>query len=125
MLRVNLEEFLKSIHFNIENQSECRERTDHMATFRCRIGPADAITLRCNHSTNHILTKEGTRARNERPPAGPEKYTEVLGNDMSKQNFRFFSSSENGVFGSENQKFRVMEPVAWDRITFLFRNVGS
>ena len=27
-----------------------------------------------------------TRARSERPPAGPEKYTEVLGNDMTKQN---------------------------------------
>ena len=29
------------------------------------------------------------------------------------------------IFRSENRKFRVGEPIAWDGITFLFLNVGS
>ena len=30
-----------------------------------------------------------SRARSERPPAGPERYTEVLGDSQSTQNFAF------------------------------------
>ena len=71
-----------------------------MAIFRHEIAPADAITLRCNHSTSHVPTKEKTRARSERPPARPEKYTEVLGNDKSKQNFRILTSSKNASFST-------------------------
>ena len=37
--------------------------------------PSLGITLRCNHSTSHIPVIRGTRARSERPPAGPKKYT--------------------------------------------------
>ena len=47
--------------------------------------PGEGITLRQNRSTSHIPSIWDTRARSERPPAGPEKYTEVLGNDISKQ----------------------------------------
>ena len=47
--------------------------------------PGEGITLRQNRSTNHIPSIWGTRARSERPPTGPEKYTEMLGNYKSKQ----------------------------------------
>ena len=49
--------------------------------------PGDGITLRQNRSTSHIPSIWGTRTRSQPPPAEPEKYTEVLGNTMSKQNF--------------------------------------
>ena len=42
-----------------------------------------------------------TRARSERPPAGPEKYTEMLGESMSKRNFRFLSSSKKSIFSKQ------------------------
>ena len=60
--------------------------------------PGDGITLRQNRSTSDIPSIWGTRARSERPPAGPEKYTEVPGNDKSNQNFRFLRSSKNVIF---------------------------
>ena len=60
--------------------------------------PGEGITLRQNRSTSHIPSIWGTRARSERPLAGPEKYTEVLGNDKSKQNVRNFGSSKNALF---------------------------
>ena len=39
-----------------------------------------------------------TRARSERPPAGPEKYTEVLRNDMSKQKNCFSAPPKMRIF---------------------------
>ena len=64
----------------------------------------EAITLRQNRSTSHIPSIWGTRARSERPPAGPEKYTEVLENHMSNQNFRILSSSDNADFSIRKSK---------------------
>ena len=69
--------------------------------------PGDGITLRQNRSTNHIPSILGMRARSERPPAGLEKYTEVPGNNKSKQNFRFFSSIKNTMF---SKNFRHVTP---------------
>ena len=60
--------------------------------------PGHGITLRDNRSTSQIPSMWGTRARSERPPAAPEKYTEVLGNNKCMQNFRFLTSSKHAVF---------------------------
>ena len=40
----------------------------------------------------------GTRVRSERSPVGPAKYAKVLGESMSKQNFRFLRSSKKSNF---------------------------
>ena len=72
-----------------------------MLATNCAKHPGDGITRRQNHSTNHLRT----RARSERPPARPEKYTEVLGESMSKQNFRFLKSSKKSNFSNN---FRLM-----------------
>ena len=40
-----------------KNRYERRKATDSIAGFRRAIAPADAITLRCNHSTTHLNEK--------------------------------------------------------------------
>ena len=57
LLQPNKEHFLGSIRFNIENLSESQKRIDSMAEFRRTIAPANAITLRCNYSTNRVNEK--------------------------------------------------------------------
>ena len=63
-----------------------------------------------------------TRARSERPPAGPEKYTDVLGDNMSEQKHRFFKFSKNAIFSN---KFCHMTdprgPLMLRRCEFIFR----
>ena len=89
------------------------ERTENIKTiFGTNLPnhPGDGITLRQNRSTSHIPTIRGTRARSERPPATPEKYTEMLGNDMSKQNFRFLSFNEHADFSKKNWSRDSMTP---------------
>ena len=72
------------------------------------------IILRCNNSTSHVPTARRTRARNERPPAGPEKYTKVLGNDKCKQHFRFIRFSKKLIFAIKKLKFRSHEKASLD-----------
>ena len=105
MLQLNLTEIYEIDTFrHRKTDPKIAKAQTSMATFRRLIAPADAITLRCNHSTSHVPSSRGTRARSERPPAGPEKYTEVRGNDMSKQHFRFLSFSKNAIFATEISK---------------------
>ena len=88
---------LKSIGFCFKTGA-CTKATGPAA--KC---PRSRITFilegrRQNRSTSHIPSIWGTRARSERPPAGPEIYTEVLGNDKSTKNFRIFGPSKNASF---------------------------
>ena len=47
-------DFLISSFTVTKNQSKIRKRIDYTTAFRGAIAPADDITLRCNHSTNHV-----------------------------------------------------------------------
>ena len=84
--------------------------------------PGTGITLDGRTATSHIPSISGTRARNERPPAGPEKYTEVLGHGMSKQNFQFLQLQQKCIF---SKMFRHMtDPhgaLIMRRCKFIFR----
>ena len=57
--------------------------------------PGDGVTLEGGTALRVIW---GTRARSERPPAGPEKYTEMLRSDETKQNFQFFEVKQKVEF---------------------------
>ena len=62
--------------------------------------PSLGITLRCDHSTNHMNNHERQRVASGK--AG--KYSYTLGFDQYSQNFRRLSSSKNVVFATEISK---------------------
>ena len=95
-----------------KNRSEDRQRPDSMASFRREIAPADAITLRCNHSTNHMGWSVGAPQGMEIKPA----------NEFHE--FKNLNPSAASIFSKiwSFQNFRLMDQVACARITFLFRN---
>ena len=98
-----------------KNRSEGRKRPDSMTGFRRTIAPADAITLRCNHSTSHVNEK---RAAARHWNSRQRENLSILATKTVHQRQYF-------------RKFRVFKisvswtTVAWSGITFSFRNAQS
>ena len=79
-----------------------------------------SLRLACKFSTgknaSHNVEKQkrveslswGTRARSERPAAGPEKYIKMLGYDMSKQSFWCLRSSKKLILGPKVRNFGII-----------------
>ena len=65
-------------------------------------------------SMSHIHATRGTRARSERPLAGPEKNTQMFGDYISQQDFLFLRSSKV-CFLHQNLKFSVPLVNIWHR----------
>ena len=112
MIRRN---FWNTIVSTTKIRSECRKRMDHSSAFRRAIAPADAITLRCNHSTSHVNEK---RAAAMHWNSRQRENLSILATKTVHQRQHF-------------RKFRIFKisvswtTVAWDRITFSFRNAQS
>ena len=90
-----------------------RKRQDCTTTFRRAIARVDDITVRCNHSTSHV---NETWAR--RKALKSRQRTNFM-------NLHALTLHQRQYFGKiqDFQKSDLMEPDAWDCITFLFRNV--
>ena len=86
-----------------------RKRPDQTTAVRRAIAPGD-ITLRCNHSTNHVEWNVGAPQGIEIAPAS--EFDE----------FRGLNPSATSIFSKiwSFQNFWFMDQVAWQRITFLF-----
>ena len=75
--------------------SKGRTFTGRTGPIRGANHPAGAITMRCNHNTNHV--KGRSRAASG-PRQGAQKYAKVLGEDPSKQIFRFWRFTKKNSF---------------------------
>ena len=95
-----------------KNQPESRESTNPVTGHRRQIAPAGAITLRCNHSTNHL--NEEARRRKALKFAPATKFEHI--------------SYQNGppasIFSkiSSFRDFGAMCNFHCEHITFLIRN---
>ena len=98
-----------------KNRSGSRKRPDSMTGFRRTTAPADAITLRCNHSTSHVNEK---RAAARHWNSRQRENLSILATKTVHQRQYF-------------RKFRVFKisvswtTVAWLGVTFSFLNVQS
>ena len=122
LLQHGWEEFLKSIHFHIENRSEWRKRINPIAVVRSRIAPADATALRCNHSTSHVPSKKG-RERVARGSGHAENTRNCSETICLHKISEVGTPTKMQIVRSKNRKFQVMELDAWECITFLFPNI--
>ena len=61
----------------------------------CKFSNGKSASRHVQKRSNLKSRRWGTRARSERPQAGREKYTKVLGDDMPKQYCRCLRSKKN------------------------------
>ena len=95
---------LRIFHLRSSIASKSTENTDFFQNARGQV--VEQIALSRYYSSVQPLHEscpyhKGARARSERPPAGPEKYTKVFGNDKSNQNFRFLMFSKKSMFATK------------------------
>ena len=98
-----------------KNRSECRKCPNSVAGFRRPIAPADAITLRCNHSTSHVNEKRAA-ARHW--------------NSRQRENLTILTTKtvHQRQYVRKLRVFKIVASwttVAWQRITFPFRNAQN
>ena len=104
--------FQNTFYLVTKIQIKVRKPPDSTTAVRRAIALVDDITLRCNHSTNHVGWSVEAPQGIEIEPA----------NEFHE--FRGLNPSAASIFLkiSSFQTFPFMDQIAWPGITFLFRN---
>ena len=85
--------------------------------------PADAITLRCNHSTSHVKWQGGRSRAASGPRQGTKNMPKCSEKASSGKNLDFRHSAKSQFFYQKTRFVASCKTIAWQRITFSFRNV--